>query len=102
MPGGNKYRQWYAMRQRLITEGRWTSTRREIRVPPAKQARLDDSSPDTSPSMPDLESSDSDPEGMFVFFYRCLHKGGLVLLDLLFFFGASILLLNILKRRTYY
>lgn len=69
MPGGSKYRQWYAMRQRLITEGRWTTTKRNIRVPPAKQPRLEDEQSDTEPktpdSMPELESSDSDPEGMF-------------------------------------
>lgn len=61
------------MRQRLITEQRWNTRTREIRVPPAKQPRLE-GSPPASPSMPELESTDSEPEGIYTFmFYRWQH-----------------------------
>lgn len=61
MPGGNSYRQWYAMRQRLQREGRWTHSvpRQEEGEPPAQRQRLEETaeSPDTPESLPELEAS---------------------------------------------
>ncbi len=68
MPGGGKYRQWYALRARLRAEGRWEAdTNRDtrqrtleevgVRVPPKKQARL----ATDSDSPPPLEGEEGDP-----------------------------------------
>lgn len=71
MPGGNKFRQWYAVRNKLRAEGRWndkddTSSGRQrtleevgVRVPPAKQPRIED--PD-SEGPPPLEGEEGDPD----------------------------------------
>nr|WOX03050.1 hypothetical protein [Psittaciform chaphamaparvovirus 6] len=63
MPGGNSYRQWYAMRQRLQNAGRWqgnapshTVPDQEEGEPAPKTPRLDDS-PETPESLPELEKS---------------------------------------------
>lgn len=68
MPGGNRFRQWYAMRQRLQQEGRWRGATHPVPAqdegePPAQRPRLEqDTSPDTPDSLPELESSPT-PEG---------------------------------------
>lgn len=100
MPGGKDYRRWYAMRQRLITEQRWNTRTREIRVPPAKQPRLGDESPPTSPSMPELESTDSEPEGILFLFYRWL--AGRDRQASLYSYGVVICRKDIQKNEKYY
>lgn len=85
MPGGGKYRQWYALRARLRAEGRWEAdtgrdTRQRtleevgVRVPPKKQPRLAAESDSDSP--PPLEGEEGDPnlgdyatDGKSAFFY---------------------------------
>lgn len=88
MPGGSRFRQWYAMRQRLQQEGRWRGAthsvpEQEEGEPPARRARTDwyertlsgldvgapleqSPSPATPESLPPLEASPT-PEGR-----RCL------------------------------
>nr|APC23171.1 hypothetical protein [Simian parvo-like virus 1] len=69
MPGGNKYRQWYAVRNKLRKEGRWDGdtdkdTRQQtleevgVRVPPKKQARIETESDEPPP----LEGEEGDPD----------------------------------------
>lgn len=68
MPGGNKYRQWYAVRKALQERGQWNpdthlNTRQRtldevgIRVPPKKQPRLE-----TDDEPPPLEGEEGDPD----------------------------------------
>lgn len=69
MPGGKNYRQWYALRARLRSEGRWEpdtgrDTRQRtleevgVRVPVPKRPRVGEA--DDSP--PPLEGEEGDPE----------------------------------------
>lgn len=71
MPGGDRYRQWYAMRKKLQAEGKWKGQvpthsvpATEEGEPAAKDPRLDsgDSSPDT-PSVLEGAGSDSGSPG---------------------------------------
>lgn len=73
MPGGSRFRQWYAMRSRLQREGRWThSVPQQEEGEPAAQRPTPDNYwrtnagldvapnlPESSPpeSLPDLEAS---------------------------------------------
>lgn len=78
MPGGNSFRQWYAMRQAMRERGTWRGDRPTHRVPqqeegepPRQRLRLRENeppSPDGSPSdpiaggTPESSTSDSLPE----------------------------------------
>lgn len=86
MPGGDKYRRWYAMRQRLITEGKWlqrpgtsgdgaessdAAGNPADRTPSAaKKARLADegTDSDSDSSIPALESSPT-AEGTLIIYF---------------------------------
>lgn len=71
MPGGSKFRQWYAARDRMRRAGTWTGDRPTHSVPaleegepPAQQPRIeetagsgDSASPETPDSLPPLENS---------------------------------------------
>lgn len=67
MPGGSRYRQWYAMRNRLRAEGRWqanpthTVPAQEEGEPPAQRPRTESPEGASTPeSLPELESSPTD------------------------------------------
>lgn len=74
---------WYAMKARLVKEGKWTGrqggsiahkvSNQEEGEPAPKQPRTDDGataqeSPETDPEMPALEDPET-PEGKFIYLY---------------------------------
>lgn len=64
MPGGSKYRQWYAMRSAMQERGTWRGNQpthsvpeREEGEPAPKEPRTSEPSPETPESLPPLEDS---------------------------------------------
>lgn len=90
---GNPFARWYAMRQRLMREGRWHGRRppahsvpeREEGEPAAKEARISEpESANTPDSLPELEAPiTAEGELCLTSASRCLHGLKTILLFLL-------------------
>lgn len=61
MPGGEEYRRWYAMRDRLKKAGKWVHRvpEQEEGEPEPKVPALEPESPETPESLPPLESPET-------------------------------------------
>lgn len=102
MPGGKNYRQWYAIKRKLMEEGRWTS-KDESSTDNTAQSKITDyyepvpkrtRTEDTDDDIPPLEGEEGDPD-------KDNYAGMCLFSDVLGNFCWSRILLITLSRRKY-